>query len=67
MAKPAHIQPSMKRDPQPAAASAWRVEGDACIARVDLEAALQCFEAAPARSLPPMPSIMSALPRRWPR
>ena len=41
----------MKHDPQPATASAWRAEGDACAARGDLEAALQCFDAA--RSLDP--------------
>ncbi|MFT4065654.1 tetratricopeptide repeat-containing sulfotransferase family protein [Paraburkholderia sp.] len=36
----------MKHDPQPVTAEQWRVEGDACIARGDLDAALQCFEAA---------------------
>ena len=41
----------MKHDPQPATASAWRAEGDACAARGDFPAALQCFEAA--RSLDP--------------
>ena len=34
----------MKHDPQPATASEWREEGDACAARGELEAALQRFE-----------------------
>ena len=46
----------MKHDPQPATASAWRAEGDACAARGDLEAALQCFEAA--RSLDPADAVV---------
>jgi tetratricopeptide (TPR) repeat protein len=36
----------MKQDPQPATASAWRVEGEACVARGELDAALLCFESA---------------------
>jgi tetratricopeptide (TPR) repeat protein len=36
----------MKPDPQPDSAAQWRAEGDACIARGDLEAALRCFESA---------------------
>lgn len=44
-------RPSMKHDPQSATASEWRVEGDACAARGELQAALHCFEAA--RSLDP--------------
>ncbi|MCX4172122.1 MULTISPECIES: tetratricopeptide repeat-containing sulfotransferase family protein [Paraburkholderia] len=36
----------MKHDTQPATASAWSAEGDACAARGDLQAALQCFETA---------------------
>ncbi|CAB3805127.1 hypothetical protein LMG28614_06153 [Paraburkholderia ultramafica] len=35
----------MKYDPQPATASACRIEGDACIARGDLEAARACAPA----------------------
>jgi tetratricopeptide (TPR) repeat protein len=38
--------PSMKPDPQPDTAAQWRAEGDACIARGDVEAALRCFESA---------------------
>lgn len=34
----------MKHDPQPATASEWRAEGDACAARGELDAALQRFE-----------------------
>ncbi|RKF34411.1 sulfotransferase [Paraburkholderia fungorum] len=41
----------MKHDPQPATASEWRAQGDACVARGELEAALQCFESA--RALDP--------------
>jgi Flp pilus assembly protein TadD len=36
----------MKPDPQPDTAAQWRAEGDACIARGDVEAALRCFESA---------------------
>jgi tetratricopeptide (TPR) repeat protein len=36
----------MKHRPLPATASAWRAEGDAAIARGELNTALQCFEAA---------------------
>lgn len=41
----------MKHDPQPATASAWRAEGDACAARGELDAALECFDKA--RALAP--------------
>src|SRR5260370_7926059 len=41
----------MKHDTQPATTSEWRADGDACAARGELQAALQCFEAA--RSLDP--------------
>ena len=41
----------MKHDPQPANASAWRAEGEACAARGELDAALECFEHA--RALAP--------------
>ncbi|ANB72931.1 hypothetical protein AYM40_11540 [Paraburkholderia phytofirmans OLGA172] len=46
----------MKHDPQPATASEWRAEGDACAARGELEAALQCFEAA--RVLDPVDAVV---------
>ncbi|WP_434106375.1 sulfotransferase [Paraburkholderia caffeinilytica] len=46
----------MKHDPQPATASEWCAEGDACAARGELQAALQCFEAA--RSLDPADAIL---------
>jgi tetratricopeptide (TPR) repeat protein len=36
----------MKQDPQPATASQWRAEGDACATRGELDAALQRFEIA---------------------
>lgn len=39
-------QPLMKHDPQPATASDWCAEGEACAARGDLEAALQRFDTA---------------------
>jgi tetratricopeptide (TPR) repeat protein len=45
----------MKQESQPATASAWRVEGEACVARGELEAALQCFESA--RALEPADAI----------
>ncbi|MBC8749352.1 hypothetical protein F6X42_23025 [Paraburkholderia sp. WC7.3b] len=38
--------PSMKPDSHPNTAEQWRAEGDACIARGDVEAALRCFESA---------------------
>ncbi|MFM0151463.1 tetratricopeptide repeat-containing sulfotransferase family protein [Paraburkholderia sediminicola] len=46
----------MKHDPQPATASEWCAEGDACAARGDLQAALQCFDAA--RSRDPADAIL---------
>lgn len=46
----------MKHDPQPATASEWRAEGDACAARGEHEAALRCFEAA--RLLDPADAIV---------
>jgi Flp pilus assembly protein TadD len=45
----------MTHNPHPATASAWRVEGDACIARSDLDAALSCFESA--RALDPADAV----------
>ncbi|MFM0283930.1 sulfotransferase [Paraburkholderia sediminicola] len=46
----------MKHDPQPATASEWRAKGDACTARGELQAALQCFEAA--RALDPADAVV---------
>ncbi|MFM0504670.1 tetratricopeptide repeat-containing sulfotransferase family protein [Paraburkholderia caffeinilytica] len=46
----------MKHDPQPATASEWCAEGDACAARGELQAALQCFETA--RSLDPADAVI---------
>lgn len=45
----------MTNDPQPATASEWRVEGDAHVARNELESALQCFESA--RALNPVDAV----------
>jgi tetratricopeptide (TPR) repeat protein len=45
----------MTKDPQPATASAWRVEGDAHVARNELDAALQCFDCA--RALDPADAV----------
>lgn len=36
----------MKHDPQPATASEWRAEGDACVERGELDAALKRYETA---------------------
>ncbi|KXU91063.1 hypothetical protein CI15_00230 [Paraburkholderia monticola] len=36
----------MNPDPHPDTAPQWRAEGDACVARGDIEAALRCFESA---------------------
>ncbi|WP_144143254.1 tetratricopeptide repeat-containing sulfotransferase family protein [Paraburkholderia sp. BCC1884] len=41
----------MKHEPQPANSSEWRAAGDACAARGDFAAALQCFDTA--RTLDP--------------
>ncbi len=49
-------QPSMKHDPQPATASEWCAEGEACAARGDLEGALQRFDTA--RALDPANAIV---------
>jgi tetratricopeptide (TPR) repeat protein len=46
----------MKHDPQPATASEWCTKGDACAARGELQAALQCFEAA--RALDPVDAVV---------
>ncbi|CAE6782728.1 tetratricopeptide repeat-containing sulfotransferase family protein [Paraburkholderia haematera] len=46
----------MKHDPQPATASEWLAEGDALAARGELQAALQCFEAA--RALDPADVVL---------
>ena len=46
----------MKHDPQPASASDWRAEGDACATRGELDAALQCFETA--RALDPADALV---------
>jgi tetratricopeptide (TPR) repeat protein len=46
----------MKQDPQPATASEWRAEGDACAARGELDAALQRYETA--RALDPSDALV---------
>jgi tetratricopeptide (TPR) repeat protein len=46
----------MKQDPQPASASEWRAEGDACAARGELDAALQRYETA--RALDPANALV---------
>ncbi len=48
---PANHQPSMTKDPQPATASEWRIEGDAHVGRNEFDAALHCFDTA--RALDP--------------
>jgi tetratricopeptide (TPR) repeat protein len=45
----------MMHSPQPVTATQWRAEGDACIARGELEAALRCFESA--RALDPADAV----------
>lgn len=55
-AQPAQTWPSMKHEPPPATSSAWRAKGDACAARGELQAALQCFEAA--RALDPADAVV---------
>ncbi|WP_233829657.1 tetratricopeptide repeat-containing sulfotransferase family protein [Paraburkholderia sp. ZP32-5] len=46
---------STEHDLQPVSAEQWRVAGDACVARGDFDAALQCFESA--RASEPAASI----------
>ncbi|MFM0393718.1 tetratricopeptide repeat-containing sulfotransferase family protein [Paraburkholderia phytofirmans] len=46
----------MKQDPQPANASEWRAEGDACAARGELDAALERYESA--RALDPTDALV---------
>ncbi|SDQ50758.1 Tetratricopeptide repeat-containing protein [Paraburkholderia fungorum] len=45
----------MTKDPQPATASEWRSEGDAHVARNELDAALHCFDTA--RTLDPADAV----------